>query len=318
MTQVITGRYSIWNADTVDVARSLPDASVDFSIFSPPFSSLYVYSNSSRDMGNVRNDSEFFRHYEYLVSEQRRVMRSGRLIAIHVMNLPTSKERDGFIGIRDFRGDMIRAYQRHGFIYHSEICIWKNPVTAMTRTKALGLLYKQLRKDSAMCRQGIADYLIVMRTPGENQAPVTKIAEQFPVERWQRNASPIWVTTEGVDSEGFEICVDVRGNDEQGDGGIDQSNTLQARSAREHEDERHLAPLQLGVIRRAIRLWSNHGDVVWSPFMGIGSEGVVSLEEGRRFVGAELKGSYYRQAAANLAVAARGGPQASLFAEGAS
>jgi DNA modification methylase len=191
------------------------------------------------------------------------------------MLIPASKSRDGFIGLHDFRGEQIRAFQAAGFHFHSEVVIWKDPVTAMQRTKALGLLHKQLKKDSCMSRQGIPDYLVTMRKPGINANPVEHSNESFPVDQWQRYASPIWMD-------------------------IDPGDTLQFRSAREHEDERHICPLQLEVIRRGVRLWTNPGDVVLSPFAGIGSEGFVAVEEGRRFVGAELKGSYYRQAAANL------------------
>ena len=282
-------RWALYHGDTVDVARGLPDHSVGFSVFSPPFASLYTYSNSPRDMGNCRTDAEFFAHYEHLITEQARVMKPGRLVAIHCMLLPTSKERDGYIGLKDFRGDIIRAYQRHGFIFHSEVVIWKDPVTAMQRTKALGLLYKQLKKDSAMSRQGIPDYVVVMRAPGENTDPVEKTPDGFPVDLWQDYASPVWMN-------------------------INPSETLQYRSAREHDDERHICPLQLDVIRRAIVLWSNKGDVVWSPFAGIGSEGFVALREGRKFVGAELKDSYFHQACANLAVA-ENDPQMGLFAD---
>jgi len=303
INEVIGNNYAAYHADTIDVARGLADNSVHFSVFSPPFSSLYVYSASDRDMGNVRNDDEFFAHYRYLVTEQFRAMMPGRLVAIHCMLLPTSKARDGFIGLKDFRGDLIRAYQAAGFVYHSEICIWKDPVTAMQRTKALGLLHKQIKKDSCMSRQGIPDYVVVMRKPGANPEPVTHTNETFPVEKWQRYASPIWVTTRGTDDDGFAIPCDPT-NENPDKSGIDQSDTLNARSAREHDDERHLCPLQLEVIRRCITLWSNPGDVVWSPFMGIGSEGVVALELGRRFVGAELKESYWKQAAANLEKAA--------------
>lgn len=278
--QAITDSYSAYHADTIEVARGLPSASVDLSVFSPPFSSLFVYSNSPRDMGNVRNDGEFFAHYEYLTAEQFRVMKPGRIVAVHCMNLPTSKERDGYIGIRDFRGDLIRAYERAGFIYHAEVCIWKDPVVAMQRTKALGLLWKQLKKDSAMSRMGIADYVVFMRKPGVNAAPVAHTAEEFPVDQWQKWASPVWMD-------------------------IDQSDTLQYQSAREDKDERHIAPLQLEVIRRVVRMYSNRGEVVWSPFMGIASEGVVSLQEGRKFIGAELKESYFHQAVRNLAAAVR-------------
>jgi len=269
-------RWSAFHADTVDVAREMPDESVDFSIFSPPFTSLYTYSNSPRDMGNVRHDAEFFEHFRFLITEQFRVMALGRNVSIHCMLIPTSKERDGYIGLRDFRGDIIRAYQAAGFIFHSEVVIWKDPVTAMQRTKALGLLHKQLKKDSCMSRQGIPDYVITMRKPGLNASPVTHTDESFSVSRWQRYASPVWTD-------------------------IDPSDTLQYRSAREHEDERHICPLQLEVIRRCVELWSREDDVVWSPFMGIGSEGVVALEMRRRFVGAELKASYYEQAVKNLA-----------------
>lgn len=302
--------WTLYHGDTVDVARGLPDRSVDFSVFSPPFASLYTYSNSPRDLGNVKNDGEFFAHYEFLIKETARVMRPGRILAIHCMDMPTSKERDGYIGLRDFPGEIIRAYERHGFIYHSRVAIWKDPVTAMQRTKALGLLHKTIRKDSSMSRQGIADTLIVMRTPGVNDAPVSHTNESFPVDRWQRYASPVWVTLGDVDDEGFLTCL---GNTVPGDdtSTINPSETLQYRSARENDDERHICPLQLGVIRRSIRLWTNPGDVVWSPFAGIGSEGYVAIQEGRKFIGAELKTSYYQQAAKNLANAM--GRQADLF-----
>lgn len=280
-----------YHADTVEVAKGLPSQSVDFSVFSPPFASLYTYSSSERDMGNCRGAEDFFAHYRFLIAEQARVMRPGRLVAIHCMLMPTSKERDGYIGLRDFRGDIIRAYQAEGFIFHSEVVIWKDPVTAMQRTKALGLLWKQIKKDSTMSRQGIPDYVVVMRTPGQNAAPVSHTAEEFPVDQWQKWASPVWMD-------------------------IDPSDTLQYQSAREHDDERHICPLQLGVIRRCMRLWSNKGDLVWSPFMGIGSEGHVALQEGRRFVGAELKASYFKQAVKNLA-AATSDEQLEMIAGGA-
>lgn len=288
MTSTSTDRFTAWHADTVEVARALPDSSADFSVFSPPFASLYTYSNSPRDLGNVKDDEEFFAHYAFLIAEQFRVMKPGRLVSIHCMLMPTSKERDGYIGLRDFRGDIIRAYQAVGFIFHSEVCIWKNPVTAMQRTHAKGLLYKQLRKDSACSRQGIADYLVTMGKPGINVEPITHTEDSLPVSVWQKYASPVWMD-------------------------IDPSDTLQYRGAREHDDERHICPLQLGVIRRAVELWSNPNDVVWSPFMGIGSEGVVSLEMGRRFIGAELKASYYGQAVRNLQEAERV-KQGDLFA----
>lgn len=285
--QVVTDRYTAIRGDCVEALADLPDACIGYSIFSPPFASLYTYSNSPRDMGNVRTDAEFFAHFDFLIAQLRRVMMPGRDVSFHCMLMPAGKERDGYIGLKDFRGDLIRAFQRHGFIYHSEVTIWKDPVTAMQRTKALGLLHKSVRENAAMCRQGIPDYLVTMRTPGEQAQRVTH--DDYPVDEWQKVASPVWMD-------------------------INPSDTLQYRSAREHDDERHIAPLQLEVIRRGIRLWTNPGDVVLSPFMGIGSEGFVSLELGRKFVGVELKESYYRQAVANLEAATKEAAQ-DLFAE---
>jgi hypothetical protein len=274
-------------------------------VFSPPFASLYTYSNSSRDMGNCRSDGEFFAHFGFLIKELLRVVKPGRLLAFHCMNLPTSKERDGYIGIRDFRGALIKAFEDGGWIYHSEVCIWKDPVTAMQRTKALGLLHKTIRKDSAMSRQGIPDYLVVMRKPGDNTERVAHTHDEFPVDLWQRYASPVWAVAGDKDDEGFHKMTQ----------DINPSDTLQKESAREDDDERHICPLQLDVIRRAIRLWTNPGDTVLSPFMGIGSEGYVSLQEGRRFVGVELKRSYYKQAVANLVSAETRPTQESLFGD---
>lgn len=270
----------LYNADAMDVLRGLADSSIHYSIFSPPFASLYTYSNSDRDMGNVRDGDEFAAQFGYMIPELLRVTKPGRLLSFHCMNLPTSKARDGFIGIDDFRGDLIRAFCGTGWIYHSEVCIWKDPVTAMQRTKALGLLHKQIKKDSCMSRQGIADYLVTMRKPGDNPERVTHTDDSFPVELWQRYASPVWMD-------------------------IDPSDTLQYMSAREHADERHVCPLQLQVIRRGLELWTNPGDTVLSPFAGIGSEGFVARQMGRRFVGVELKGSYFKQAVANLDAAGR-------------
>lgn len=300
--ETVTDRFAVYNADCIEVVRALPDASVDFSIFSPPFASLYTYSNSPRDLGNVKNAAEFLEHFAYLAKELARVIKPGRLVSMHCMLLPTTKQFHGYIGLQDFRGDLIRVMQAAGFIFHSEVVIWKDPVTAMQRTKALGLLHKQLKKDSAMSRQGIPDYLVTMRKPGENPAPVVHTDEDMPVSLWQRYASPVWVTTEGVDDEGFGICTgrEIAGDDAST---VHPGGTLQGNSAREDEDEKHICPLQLTVIRRAVKLWTNPGDVVLSPFAGIGSEGYVALQEGRRFVGAELKKSYYEQAARNLAEA---------------
>ena len=277
--QVVTDRYTAIHGDCVEALKGLPDQCIGYSIFSPPFASLYTYSNSPRDMGNVRNDAEFFEHFEYLIAELRRVMKPGRNVSFHCMDMPSSKERDGVIGLKDFPGDLLRAFQRHGFIYHSKATIWKDPVTAMTRTKALGLLHKSIRERSEMCRMGIPDYLITVRAPGESEH-VTHTVDEFPVDMWQRYASPVWMD-------------------------INASETLQYTSAREHDDERHICPLQLEVIPRGVMLWTNPGDIVLSPFMGIGSEGYVALEMGRRFVGVELKASYYGQATRNLDAATR-------------
>lgn len=302
--QKITDNYAIYNADTVEVAQSLESESVDFSVFSPPFASLYTYSNSDRDMGNVKSDDEFWQQYRYLIKEQFRVLKPGRNIAIHCMNLPTSKQNDGFIGVKDFRGDIIREYQKAGFIYHSEVCIWKNPVTAMTRTKALGLLHKTIKKDSSMSRMGLPDYIVTMRKPGENPRPVAGEFKYYTgdtppsgftkkerddgshfwmpsdqntsVDVWQKYASPVWDD-------------------------INETDTLNYREGRENDDERHICPLQLDVIERCLQLWSIPDDVVWTPFMGIGSEVYMALKMGRKAIGAELKTSYYNLALRNIA-----------------
>lgn len=276
ISQIVTDRYALYNGDSCEVLKGIPDNSIHYSIFSPPFASLYTYSNSERDLGNCRTTSEFYEQFMFIVSELYRVLMPGRLISFHCMDLPLSKERDGIIGIRDFRGELIKVFENAGFVLHSQVCIWKDPVTAMQRTKAIGLLHKQIKKDSCMSRQGIPDYLVTMRKPGDNPEPVTHTNETFPVAVWQRYASPVWMD-------------------------INPSDTLQASSAREEKDERHICPLQLGVIRRALNLWTNRNDIVLTPFLGIGSEAVVSIEMGRRAIGCELKTSYYNQAVANCA-----------------
>lgn len=273
--QEITDKWAMYNGDCVEVLAGIPDRSVGYSIFSPPFASLYTYSNSPRDMGNCRDHSDFFDHMEFLIEQLRRVMMPGRDVSFHCMLLPTSKARDGVIGLADFRGDLIRAFQSHGFIFHSEVVIWKDPVTAMQRTKALGLLHKSVRENASMCRQGIPDYLVTMRAPGEVVDRVTHTRDEYPVDEWQKVASPVWMD-------------------------IDPGDTLQYRSAREYDDERHICPLQLEVIRRGIKLWTNPGDVVLTPFAGIGSEVYTAVEMGRFGIGVELKESYYKQAVANL------------------
>ena len=316
------------HGDCVEVLRVQPSDSIDYSIFSPPFASLYVYSPSDRDLGNCATHEEFYDHMSYLVPEMLRVTKAGRLLSFHCMQLPTSLSRDGYIGLTDFRGILIRVFQEHGWIYHSEVCIWKDPVTAMQRTKALGLLHKTIRGDASMSRQGIADYLVTMRKPGKSEQRIQHVGQNDPtnplvqraddlrerqrsVEVWQRYASPVWAAKDGIDDEGFAKLAAT--DDGTEDGGILPGDTLQFRSARENEDDRHICPLQLSVIRRAIRLWTNPRDVVLSPFMGIGSEGYVALTEGRRFVGAELKKTYFDQAARNLKRAASEANQPNLL-----
>jgi DNA modification methylase len=272
--------WELYNGDCVESIKQIPDNHVHYTIFSPPFSSLYTYSNSIRDMGNCKDDDEFYQHFGYLAHELLRILKPGRLMSVHCMNLPTSKQRDGVIGIKDFRGDLIRIFEKAGFIYHSEVCIWKDPVVAMQRTKALGLLHKQIKKDSAMCRQGIPDYLVTFRKPGENVERIEHTNESFPVYEWQKYASPIWMD-------------------------INPSNTLQKTSAREDDDERHICPLQLDVIRRALDLWTNPDDIVFTPFAGIGSECFEAVRSGRRAIGIELKWSYFVQATKNLQRAER-------------
>lgn len=276
--------WHLYHGDCCEVLKLLPDESMDFSVFSPPFASLYVYSDSERDMGNNDSDESFFTHFRFLVDLLLEKIKPGRLVSVHCMNLPSTISHQGYIGIRDFRGDIIRTFVESGFYYHSEVCIWKDPVVAMQRTKALGLLHKQVKKDSAMSRQGIPDYVCTFRKPGKNESPVAGEFKYFAgdvdefnkrekpgnlsIDIWQRYASPVWMD-------------------------IKQSNTLNSRMGRESNDERHVCPLQLDVIERCLQLWSNPGDVVLSPFAGIGSEGVASLRAGRKFVGVELKESYF-------------------------
>jgi hypothetical protein len=298
INQKITDEYSAYHGDACVVSKEIPTGSVHFEIYSPPFASLFSYTDALPDLGNSTSDEEFFKHFEFLVPELYRILMPGRIMAVHCMNLPCTIERDGYIGIRDFRGDLIRLFQNAGFIYHSEVVIWKDPLLAATRTHALGLAHQQIVKDSARCRQGYPDYLVVMIKPGVNPEPVSHeprgferyvggdappkrdktndpATNKYSHEVWRRYASPVWMD-------------------------INPTDTLQKESAREEEDQRHVCPLQKGVIARAIELWTNPRDIVFSPFGGIGSEGYVALEMDRRAVLVELKESYYRQLVRNL------------------
>jgi DNA modification methylase len=288
LNQASGDNWTLWNADCIEVVNSLPENSLHLSIFSPPYASLYTYSNSDRDMGNSANDGQFYEHFDFLIAGLLRATKPGRIVCVDVMNIPAMKERDGYIGLKDFRGDVIAAFKRAGFIFHSEHCAWKDPLIEATRTKALGLMHKQLCKDSSRSRAGIPQYLLAFRKDGENPEPVAHnngleyfIGENEPThgtlshERWRRYASPVWMD-------------------------INFSNTLNAKAAREAEDERHVCPMALDLIERAVQLWSNPGDVIFDPYSGVGSTGYVAIKAGRKFVGSELKTAYFNQAVKNI------------------
>lgn len=286
--------WTLYHGDCVAVTSSLPDNSIHFSIFSPPFSGLYIYSDAIEDMGNSANDDEFFRHFDFLIPELLRITKPGRLCAVHCKDLVSYKGRDGAAGIRDFSGEIIRHFGAAGWQYHSKVVIWKDPVIEMQRTKANGLLYKTLRADASYSRQGMPEYLLIFRKWPQDeesemaQEPVLHTKENFPLEMWQRYASPVWF--------------DIR-----------QTRVLNIEQARESQDEKHICPLQLDVIERAVELWTNPGDVVFSPFAGIGSEPYVALEMGRKAVGIELKESYFRVACKNLREVEASKNQATLW-----
>lgn len=282
--------FTVHLGDCVKWTQRMESDSIDYSVFSPPFADLFVYSNSDHDMGNCKDDDQFIQQMHYLIGELFRVLKPGRNVSFHCMNLPTTKMRQGYIGLRDFRGTLIRAFQDAGFIYHSEVCIWKDPVVAMQRTKALGLLHKTIRENSTMTRMGLPDYVVTMRKPGEIAERVTHEGDDLPVHLWQKYASPIWMD-------------------------IDQGRTLNRMPARDENDEKHMCPLQLDVIERCIHLWTNKGDLVFSPFTGIGSEGYTAVRMGRRFVGTELKPQYFNLACQNISDAKR--KQSGLFGDAA-
>jgi DNA modification methylase len=294
LDQLIEKDFALYNGDSMEIIKEIPDESIGYSIFSPPFAELYVYSDSERDVGNAKNYGEFWEHFKYLIPELYRVLKPGRCVTFHCMDIPAMKERDGYIGMKDFSGDLIRAFQEVGFIYHDRVTIWKDPLIEATRTKALGLMYKQLCKDSHICRTGNPDYLITMRKPGENKEPISHEEnvglgayagkqEYTPTETgikynhrvWQLYASPVWM--------------DIR-----------QTYTLQSKAGLDEKDEKHICPLQLDTIHRCIMLWTNRGDIVYDPFNGIGSTGAKCLELGRKYIGSELKPSYYNASVDNL------------------
>lgn len=300
VNQVVTENYAIYEGDSCEVMPELPENSIGFSIHSPPFEGLYKFSNSDRDVSNSEGE-DFYKHYGFIIEQLYRMTKPGRIACVHVMQLPTSITRNGFIGMRDFRGEVVRLFQEKGWYYHSEVCIWKDPVVAQQRTKSIRLLHKQMEKDSTISGQGLADYILTFRKPGKNEEPVqgkleyyigegnapepieSKLKRQtredaerwYSIEVWQRYASPVWMD-------------------------INQSRTLQYRGGRDEKDEQHISPLQLDVIERCIHLWSNPGDIVFTPFMGIGSEVYGAVEIGRKGLGIELKPTYFAQAVKNL------------------
>lgn len=301
VNQVVTDKYAIYEGDSCELMKEIPDCSIGFSIHSPPFEGLYKFSNSDRDISNSEG-GQFWKHYQFIIRELLRITKDGRSCSVHVMQLPTYRTRNGYIGMRDFRGEVIRAYQDCGWLFSSEVCIWKDPVVAQQRTKSIRLLHKQVVKDSILSGQGLADYVVTFRKPGENVEPVagcfdmwigdgdgpdpskfttsTDTRNRFSIECWQKYASPVWT--------------DIR-----------QGRTLQHRAGRDEKDEQHISPLQLDVIERCIALWSNEGDTVFTPFLGIGSEVYAAVEMGRRGIGIELKSSYFTQAAKNINEAVR-------------
>lgn len=266
------GNATLINGDCVEHIQSIESESIGLSVFSPPFAELYTYSDDYRDMGNSKNFDEFAEHFSFLVPELYRIMKPGRNVAVHCMDLPIQKGKEGYIGLRDFSGLLLRLFQDAGFIYHSRITIWKNPVTEMQRTKALGLLHKQVKKDATMSRVGIPDYVLVFRKDGERTDPVQC---GISVDTWQKYASPVWMD-------------------------IDYGDTLNGTSAREDKDEKHICPLQLPTIERLITLYTNEGDTIFTPFMGIGSEVYQAVKMNRKGVGIELKQSYFDVACSNI------------------
>jgi len=269
--QTVTDKYALYCGDCVQVIQQIPDESIGLSVFSPPFAELYTYSDEIADMSNSKDYNEFFTAFKFLIKELYRVMMQGRNVCVHCMDLPIQKGKEGYIGLRDFSNMIRECFEGEGFIYHSRVTIWKDPVIEMQRTKALGLLHKQIKKDSTMCRVGLPDYILVFRKDGERENPVHCT---IPVDTWQKYASPIWTD-------------------------INYSNTLNLKGSRDEKDEKHICPLQLETIDRLITLYSEKDDVVFTPFAGIGSEVYQAIIRGRFGIGIELKESYYKTAVRN-------------------
>jgi DNA modification methylase len=292
--EVKTDNYHLINGDCVQETSKLPDNCADMIVFSPPFAELYVYSDKAEDMGNVANYKEFEKHFKFLIPQLKRVLKSGRLCAVHCMDLPIQKGKEGYIGLRDFSGMLVDWFKNEGFIYHERVTIWKNPVTEMQRTKALGLLHKTIKKDATMSRVGIPDYILVFRNEGDNEVPVThqdidpNKRDYLPVDLWQKYASPVWYD-------------------------IDYSRTLQYRSGRDGNDEKHICPLQLDTIERLLHLHSNEGDTILSPFGGVGSEGFSALKMNRKSISIELKESYFNLNVSNHKAAVMENAELKLF-----
>ena len=258
--------------DSCEELITIDDNSIGLSVFSPPFSSLYTYSATERDLGNSKTEEDFNEHFKIIARELLRVTMNGRNCALHCAQIPAMLSRDGYIGMKDFRGDVIRIFIESGWIFHGEVCIDKDPQVQAIRTNAKALMFNQLKKDASWLRPALADYILLFRKPGDNEAPIKPDVSN---EEWITWAHPVWYD-------------------------IKESDVLQYRLARGDKDERHICPLQLGVIERCIKLWSNEGETVLSPFAGIGSEGFQALKFNRMFVGIELKPEYFKIACENL------------------
>ncbi len=297
LAQEIKKQYAAYHGDNIEVIKPIPDNSVHYIMFSPPFAELFTYSNSERDMGNSKGMVEFITHIDYLVNDLFRILMPGRLLSFHCMDLLATITKDGYIGLKDFPGILLKIFEQAGFVYHSKVTIWKDPLIQAVRTKVLSLAHKQISKDSTRCGVGCADYIVTVVKLGSNPEPVahgrgferyigdrpepkaakTDIARdnKYSHEVWQRYASPVWMD-------------------------INQTNTLNLQAARDQNDEKHICPLQLDTIARCLELWTNEGDTVVDPFSGLMSVGYQALLMNRRPVMIELKESYYKQGLKNL------------------